>query len=157
MVSKCQDDFLHSVPDEEQINNAWILGIKFFRMNYHEDISFEVGGYDDTAEKELIITALGNKKIFQPVFQLVESAPAIENWKFTALKPPVNPEDRLTASFWRHLTMKQRLVSYASKKTTVSPPKFTSSEFGNPITVKEPAGNFFSKPRTIYGTVTTGI
>lgn len=62
---------------------------------YHENISFEVGGYDNTAEKELIITAFGKIKHFQAVFRLVESAPVIENWQFIALKPPVPPEDRL--------------------------------------------------------------
>jgi hypothetical protein len=62
---------------------------------YHEDISFEVGGYDDSDEVELIITSFGNSQYFNAVYQLVESAPVIKNWKFTALKPPISPEDRL--------------------------------------------------------------
>ena len=36
----------------------------------------------------VIITAFGKIENFKPVFQLVESAPVIENWKFIALKPP---------------------------------------------------------------------
>jgi len=47
------------------------------------------GMYDDETA-ELIITAEGDIKSFVFVEELVNSAPALKGWKFTALKPPAD-------------------------------------------------------------------
>jgi hypothetical protein len=59
---------------------------------YDENLFFEIGGNDD--EREIIITALGNKEHFDSVYKLVGAAPVIEHWKITALKPAVSYQDR---------------------------------------------------------------
>ena len=60
---------------------------------YSEHLFFEVGGQQD-GDKELIISALGEKEHFDTVYKLVDSAPIFEKWKIIALKPPVSFEDR---------------------------------------------------------------
>jgi hypothetical protein len=48
--------------------------------------------FDDNTV-ELILTADGNTKNIVFVEDLVNAAPKIEGWKFTALKPSLNIED----------------------------------------------------------------
>ncbi|MDR1889204.1 MAG: DUF695 domain-containing protein [Zoogloeaceae bacterium] len=53
---------------------------------------FLAGKYDEHTA-ELILTAEGNLKIFALIETLVAAAPALENWKITALKPPIDIEN----------------------------------------------------------------
>jgi hypothetical protein len=48
--------------------------------------------YDENTV-ELVLTADGNTKNIVFVEELVEQAPRIEGWKFTALKPALQIED----------------------------------------------------------------
>lgn len=88
---------------------------------YDENISFEVGGYDNAAEKELIITAFGDVKYFKTVYQLVESAPVIENWKFIALKPPLTPEDRLFKTDYYGVELDTSEISFIPLENQANP------------------------------------
>ncbi len=57
-----------------------------------EGFWYQVGMYDDTTA-ELIITADGEIKNIVFVEELIATAPKIKNWKFTALKPPLDIKD----------------------------------------------------------------
>ena len=54
-----------------------------------EDFFFVTGMLDDDSA-ELIVTADGTIKNIVFVEELIDAAPAIEGWKFTALKPPLD-------------------------------------------------------------------
>lgn len=54
---------------------------------YCDKLYFEIGGNADESN-ELIITAEGNKEFFNEVDNLVNTAPNIDNWTFTAFIPP---------------------------------------------------------------------
>jgi hypothetical protein len=55
---------------------------------YCDKLYFEIGGFPDE-EKELIITAEGNKKYFSTVEMLLNAAPKIDGWKYIPLKQPI--------------------------------------------------------------------
>lgn len=54
---------------------------------YSEDLYFEVGGAPGEPI-ELVVTAEGVAEAFGAVRALIAAAPAIEGWRFVALKPP---------------------------------------------------------------------
>jgi hypothetical protein len=56
---------------------------------YNEHLYFEIGGRSGE-EQELIITADGDSDYFDQVEQLITAAPAIDNWTYTALMPPLD-------------------------------------------------------------------
>lgn len=55
--------------------------------NYCDQLFFEIGGWPGK-EQELIITADGNLDYFKYVEKLINSAPVIQNWSFTAFLQP---------------------------------------------------------------------
>ncbi len=77
---------------------------------------FLAGMYDDDTV-ELVLTADGNIKNFVFVEELVNSAPAIDGWKFTALKPALSIDD-----------MSIEMGGYEFNKDTIS---FYFTEFPN--------------------------
>ncbi|VUD58544.1 hypothetical protein TDB9533_02449 [Thalassocella blandensis] len=54
---------------------------------YNENLFFELG--DMQKNKELVITAEGNIEHFDSVERLVNCAPELKDWTFTAFKPPL--------------------------------------------------------------------
>jgi len=54
---------------------------------------FYLTGMHDEKTVELVLTAEGNTKNIAFVEELINSAPEIKGWKFTALKPSLNIED----------------------------------------------------------------
>ena len=78
--------FLDSVDDEvkEKLIDEFLERLHKFCNG----IYFEIGGPPD-GNLELIITAEGNKKHFDKVEELINSAPQINGWSFIAFKPPM--------------------------------------------------------------------
>lgn len=54
---------------------------------YCDRLYYEIGFFDEHTA-ELIVTANGEQSHFDKVSRLIKSAPKLENWVFTALKPP---------------------------------------------------------------------
>jgi hypothetical protein len=59
---------------------------------YCDYLYFEVGGKLNE-ENELIITAEGNSEYFKRLEDLIDNAPAIENWTFTAFIQPTDSSE----------------------------------------------------------------
>jgi hypothetical protein len=53
----------------------------------------------NTEKTELIITANGNPKYFNKVIQLIDKAPILKNWKFTAFIQPTERIDEIIDGF----------------------------------------------------------
>ena len=55
---------------------------------YDDHLYFEIGGHPD-ADRELIITAEGNKEYFSAVTKLIADAPTVPGWTFVAFKQAI--------------------------------------------------------------------
>jgi hypothetical protein len=71
----------------EQLLDRLLVDLHF----YCKGLFFEIGGHPEQDERELIITAEGKEEYFGKAKSLVDDAPTIEKWKFTALRPPQGP------------------------------------------------------------------
>ncbi len=71
------------------------------------------GMYNDTTA-ELIVTAEGNLKSFVFVEALIAAAPALPNWKFTALKPAVDSFD-MEIKMGNFIFNKEKIKFYATE------------------------------------------
>src|SRR5262249_27002432 len=72
-----------------------------------------VGMYDDNTV-ELVVTADGNAKNIVFVEELIEAAPKINGWMFTALKPAINMKD-INISMGDHKFNRENLGFYANE------------------------------------------
>lgn len=57
-------------------------------QDYCVELYFQMGGAKKDRLKEFIISAAGNIKYFDLVYQLIAVSPRLENWKFLPLIPP---------------------------------------------------------------------
>lgn len=81
--------FLNQV---DPIEKERLLGNLLVELHkYCEKLFFEVGGKTD-GNQQLIITAEGNTDYFDQVEALVSKAPALDNWTFFALIPPMGSD-----------------------------------------------------------------
>ena len=87
-----EKDFSKALKTQQNIENRFINKISTKLEALREGYFFLAGMYDDTTV-ELILTAEGNIKNIAFVEDLVDSAPKITGWKFTALKPALKIEN----------------------------------------------------------------
>jgi len=89
---KHEKEFFKVVQNGENIDQSFFKKLSPKLDEIHEEIYFLAGMFDEHTA-ELILTPDGAiRKIFL-VEELVDSAPEINGWKFTALKPATNIED----------------------------------------------------------------
>ncbi len=84
--------FYKVVKSHEDINKSFFDKLSPKLAELKDGYFFLCGMYDDTTV-ELILTADGNAKNIVFIEELVEQAPAINGWKFTALKPAMDIEN----------------------------------------------------------------
>ncbi|MEO6301766.1 MAG: DUF695 domain-containing protein [Bacteroidia bacterium] len=87
--AKNEKEFFKAVGDREIIEKNFLDKISPKLNELREGYCFLAGMLNDTTA-ELIITADGNFKQFIFVEELINSAPAIAGWKFTAFKPAMD-------------------------------------------------------------------
>lgn len=100
---KSNDDFWNWFQTNEKdffkvIKNQGNIERDFFnklssKLNQLRDGYWFLAGMSDNNTAELVLTADGVYKNIVFVEELVQSAPKIDNWKFTALKPALNIND----------------------------------------------------------------
>jgi len=89
---KNEKNFFNTVKKQSKIEENFFDKLSPKLNELKEGFLFLTGMLDENTA-ELILTADGAIKNFIFVEQLVQDAPQIEGWKFTALKPPVKNDD----------------------------------------------------------------
>ena len=74
--------------------------------DYSGHLYYEIGGFANEAQ-ELVISAEGKKEYFNEVERLIEEAPSISSWKFTAFK---QPSDSLFVTEYEGLVLDPKLM-----------------------------------------------
>ena len=85
LLSTCEDEAKDSIRGE-------CIG-KLHEFN--DGIFFEIGGRSEGEKIDFIVTAEGNKDLFDLVENLVEAAPIYSDWEIVALKPPMGADFKL--------------------------------------------------------------
>jgi hypothetical protein len=87
-----EKEFFKVIKNQENIERDFFNKLSS-KLNQLRDGYWFLAGMFDNNTAELVITADGIYKNIVFVEKLVQSAPRIENWKFTALKPALNIND----------------------------------------------------------------
>ena len=86
---KHEKEFFKVVQNGENIDQSFFKKLSPKLDEIHEEIYFLAGMFDEHTA-ELILTPDGAIRNIFLVEELVDSAPEINGWKFTALKPATN-------------------------------------------------------------------
>lgn len=89
---KNEKDFFNVVKSRENIEKGFFDKLSPKLAELKEGYYYLTGMYDHNTV-ELVLTADGTIKNIVFIEELIESAPKIEGWKFTALKPSLKIED----------------------------------------------------------------
>lgn len=89
---KNEKDFFNVVKSRQNIEKGFFDKLSPKLAELKDGFYYVTGMYDDNTV-ELVLTADGTIKNIVFVEELVEAAPKIEGWKFTALKPSLKIED----------------------------------------------------------------
>ena len=84
--SENKETFFQVVKTHEDIEEKFLDIIAPELKSINEDLLYLTGMFDENTA-ELIITVDGNIKDIVYAEELIEAAPSLENWRFTALKP----------------------------------------------------------------------
>lgn len=90
--SSHEKEFYNCVKQQKNIEEVFFKKLSDKLNDLKEGYYFLTGMLNDTTA-ELIITAEGSVRNIVFVEELVEAAPAMTNWKFTALKPALEVKD----------------------------------------------------------------
>lgn len=113
---KNEKDFFNVVKSRQNIEKGFFDKLSPKLAELKDGHYYVTGMYDDNTV-ELVLTADGTIKNIVFVEELVEAAPKIEGWKFTALKPSLKIED---------VTIKMGGIEFSSENLF-----FYSNEFPN--------------------------
>jgi hypothetical protein len=89
---KNEKDFFNVVKSRQNIEKGFFDKLSPKLAELKDGYYYVTGMYDDNTV-ELVLTADGTIKNIVFIEELVEAAPKIEGWKFTALKPSLKIED----------------------------------------------------------------
>lgn len=87
-----QGSFYKHVKSQNNIKKGFFDKLSPMLNRVHDDIYYLTGMYSDNVV-ELVLTAEGVVKNFVFIEELIDAAPSLPNWKFTALKPALNIEN----------------------------------------------------------------
>ncbi len=87
-----ENTFYESIKNNLNINDLFFDKISSKLDLIKKDISFQSGMYNNSIA-ELILSSDGNISNIVYIEEIIKVAPKLENWKFTALNPPLNIED----------------------------------------------------------------
>ncbi|MEC5157930.1 DUF695 domain-containing protein [Chryseobacterium sp. MP_3.2] len=87
-----EKEFFNVLKDEDDVEENF-LDVTLFKMKELNEHFFLLAGMRDESTAELIVTVDRNIKDIVYAEELIQSAPNLENWKFTALKPELNIKD----------------------------------------------------------------
>ena len=90
--SENKETFFQVVKSHEDIEGKFLDIIAPELKSINEDLLYLTGMFDENTA-ELIITVDGNIKDIVYAEEFIQAAPALQNWRFTALKPESNIED----------------------------------------------------------------
>lgn len=96
---KNEQAFFHSVKNNDQIDQNFFSKLSPKVDALRKDLYFLTGMYNEHVA-ELVITPDGVVKNIAFVENLIESAPALPNWKFTALKPAIDDIEKLKITMY---------------------------------------------------------
>lgn len=86
----CHAAAFHNIVKKQEAVNETFLGKLMPRLQSVNPKFYCLTGMLDDDMAELIVTSDGIIRLFVFVEEFIQSAPAIEGWKFTALKPQTN-------------------------------------------------------------------
>lgn len=92
LVLKHEKEFFKTVQSGENIHKGFFDKLAPKLNEIHDGIYFLTGMFDDQTA-ELVLTPDGVIKNIYAIEELVNNAPKIEGWRFTALKPAKNIKD----------------------------------------------------------------
>ena len=87
-----EKEFFNILKNEDNVEEKF-LDVTLFKLKELNEQFFLLAGMFGDSAAELIITVDGNIKDIVHAEELVKSAPNLENWKFTALKPESDIKD----------------------------------------------------------------
>ena len=90
--SQRANDFLDIVKSQEDVAKFFVNPV-LEQLNTIREGYYVLVGMVEKDLAELIITADGDAKVIPFIERLVDSAPALNHWKITALKPPSELND----------------------------------------------------------------
>lgn len=111
---KCEKDFFNAVSKGENIEKVFFDKLSPKLGELKEGYFFLTGMVNDSTA-ELVLTADGNIKNIVFVEDLVNAAPKLSNWKFTALKPAMDI-DNLGIKMNGHTFDKENLFFYSNEQ-----------------------------------------
>lgn len=89
-------NLIHEIPKNQKHISFWInKNLSYYCKEIDFMIVFPLNNNNNNNKSELILTANGNPEYFNHVIDLVDNAPQLKNWKFTAFIQPTERIDEI--------------------------------------------------------------
>ena len=106
--------FLNQIDDESERERVMDLLLEKLHQ-FSDQLYFLIGGHPDDTQ-DLIITAEGNVDYFSKVEELVNAAPALDNWNIIAFKPQAEEPFTINYNKAKIDTSKAQFIPLENKK-----------------------------------------